>query len=61
MQAAGDRPAGSPSPADRQRLQEIGPCWNDDTVGHRKIVLDTYGPLAKRTDKSGIKAVRDLA
>lgn len=61
MRVVGGRPDGCLSAADRQRLQEIGPRWNDDIVAHRKIVLDIYGPLAGRADKSGIKVVRDLA
>lgn len=48
------------SPENWARLQAVNACWNDDIVKNRAVVLDIYGPLVRRADKSGITLSRDL-
>jgi acetyl esterase/lipase len=48
------------SPENWARLQAVNARWNDDIVKNRAVVLDIYGPLARRADKSGITLSRDL-
>lgn len=60
MTVAATGPAAWLSQGDWQRLQELGPRWNDDIVANRKIVLDIYGPLARRADKTGIAVIREI-
>lgn len=49
------------SPEDWSRLRAINARWNDDIVKHRAVVLDIYGPLVRRADKSGIALTRDIS
>lgn len=49
------------SPENWARLQAASARWNDDFLKNRAVVLDIYGPLARRADKSGITVSRDLA
>lgn len=48
------------SPEDWARLQAVAPCWNDDIVKHRAIVLDIYRPLVQQANKQGVEVTRDL-
>ena len=43
------------------RLQAINARWNEDIVNNRALVLEIYGPLARRADKSAITVSRELA
>ncbi|VVE75518.1 lipase [Pandoraea anapnoica] len=52
-------PFGALSEAQRQQMREIGPRWNDDIVGNRKIVIDCYTPVVAAAPKSP-HVTRDL-
>lgn len=42
----------------RQNLLAIGPVWNDDIVGNRRIVIDAFTPVVAPA-AAGIEVVRD--
>ncbi|TDV11663.1 alpha/beta hydrolase [Paraburkholderia caballeronis] len=54
-------PFGSLPEAQRRLLLELGPRWNDDIVGHRKIVIDCYTPLVAAAPRNEAGVRRDLA
>jgi len=54
-------PFGSLPDAQRRLLLELGPRWNDDIVGHRKIVIDCYTPIVAAAPRHEAGVQRDLA
>lgn len=47
--------------AQREQLLELGPRWNDDIVGHRKIVIDCYTPVVAAAPRAGTQVEREIA
>ncbi|MDR3100317.1 MAG: alpha/beta hydrolase [Paraburkholderia sp.] len=59
-EAAATEPFCALAPAQRRRMLELGPRWNDDIVGHRKAVIDCYTPILAAAPKAA-RVERDLA